>query len=77
MWLIRSTSRSRMECGMGLWTGRGYNCRSAQESLKKKGFTVKDGVAHVKVKGIDDSRYLDQTQAYRTSQGRQLILAHL
>ena len=25
---------------------------------------MKDGVAHVTVKGMDDSRYLDQTQAY-------------
>ena len=30
---------------------------------------MQDGVAHVKVKGIDDSRYLDQTQAYGTIWG--------
>jgi len=44
------------------WNGVNRS-RSAQESLQKKGFTMKDGVAHVKVKGMDDSRYLDQTQA--------------
>ena len=43
----------------------GVDCRSAQENLKKKGFTIDEkGHAHVKVKTVDQSSYVDKTQRY-------------
>ena len=39
--------------------------RTAQENLKRKGFTIDEqGRAHIKVKGVDDSSYIDKTQRY-------------
>jgi len=37
---------------------------SAQETLKKKGFTMEGGQAKIRVKGIDEQKYIDKTQAY-------------
>jgi hypothetical protein len=37
--------------------------RAMREGLEKKGFTVKEGQAHVKVKG-DHTHYLENTQRY-------------
>jgi len=36
--------------------------RSAEEHLKKKGFTVEGGKANLKVKAVDTSSYVDKTQ---------------
>ena len=39
--------------------------RTVQENLKRKGFTIDEqGRAHIKVKGVDDSSYIDKTQRY-------------
>lgn len=50
---------------------------SAQETLKKKGFTMEGGKANIKVKGIDEQVYIDKTQAYEASDSHVLTLVAL
>jgi hypothetical protein len=40
------------------------DCRSAEEHLKKKGFTIEGGKAHLKVKTVDNHSYIDKTQQF-------------
>jgi hypothetical protein len=54
----RPTCRHRF-CG---WTGT--DRRSAEEHFRKKGFTVEGGKAHLKVKAVDTSSYVDKTQQF-------------
>ena len=50
--------------------------RSAQESLKKRGLSIDGSQVKLQVKGMDESRYLDQTQRYNIIPAS-LILVHL
>lgn len=43
---------------------RRADVRSAHENLKKRGVTMEGSKANIRVKGIDNSRYLDETQKY-------------
>jgi hypothetical protein len=45
--------------------------RSAKENLKRKGFTIDEqGRAHVKIKKVDTSSYVDKTQRYEVSDAK-------
>lgn len=47
-----------------LFYGWDIDRRTAQENLKKKGFSIEGSRANLRVKGIDETRYLDETQRY-------------
>ena len=52
--------------------------RTAQENLKRKGFTIDEqGRAHIKVKGVDDSSYIDKTQRYGLLSLHHISLLHM
>jgi hypothetical protein len=50
--------------------------RSAHESLKKRGLSIDGSQVKLQVKGMDETRYLDQTQRYNIIPAS-LILVHL
>ena len=51
------------------------NDRSAKENLKKKGFIIDEhGHAHVKVKRVDTSSYVDKTQRYEPPDAKLILV---